>query len=123
MAAINRYPLWKYLLILVVIIAAFIYAAPNLYGDDPAVQVVGANAIIVDNKAMQTIVDALQKNSINYKSVQFRNQILLFRFNSTDDQLKAKDIIQQALGDNYLVALNLAPATPAWLTAIGAVPM
>lgn len=122
-ASINRYPLWKYFLIIVVIIAAFVYAAPNLYGDDPAVQVVGANSVIVDNKVMQTIVDALQKNGITYKSAQFRNQILLFRFNSTDDQLKSKDIIQQALGDNYLVALNLAPATPAWLTAIGAVPM
>lgn len=122
-AIINRYPLWKYILILVVIAAAFFYAAPNLYGDDPAVQVMGANATIVDNKVLETVNNALQNAGIAYQSSQFQDQTLLYRFASTDVQLKAKEVIQEALGENYLVALNLAPATPAWLKSIGAVPM
>lgn len=120
---INRYPLWKYVVIIVVIAAAFIYAAPNLYGEYPSVQVMGANAVIVDNKALETAKVALQEANLSYQDVLFQDQTLLFRFNSTDVQLKAKEIIQQALGDHYLVALNLAPATPAWLKNLGAVPM
>lgn len=124
MAAItNRYPLWKYLLILVVIIAAFVYAAPNLYGDDPAVQIVGSNATQIDDKVVQAVNTALQNAGITYKSSQFQDQKLLYRFSSTDVQLKAKELIQETLGDNYLVALNLAPTTPGWLKSFGAVPM
>jgi preprotein translocase subunit SecD len=122
-ALINRYPIWKYLLILVVIIAAFIYAAPNLYPEFPAVQIMGANTTIVDDQALATVKTALQTAGIEYRDAQFQNQTLLFRFNSTDIQLKAKDVIQQALGDNYLVALNLANSTPGWLRSLGAVPM
>lgn len=119
----NRYPIWKYVLILVVVIAAFIFAAPNLYGEDPAVQIVGANTTIIDDKVLDTVNNALKTAGIEYKKVQFQNQKLLYRFVSTDVQLKAKEVIQEALGDNYLVALNLAPATPQWLQSIGAVPM
>lgn len=120
---INRYPLWKYILVFVVIVAAFFYAAPNLYGEYPAVQIMGSGSTLVDNKTMETVIDAVQKADIPFQDAQFQDQTLLVRFNSTDVQLKAKDIIQQALGDNYLVALNLAPATPHWLKSIGAVPM
>lgn len=122
-ALINRYPIWKYILIIVVITAAFFYAAPNLYGEYPAVQIIGANATVVDDQALATVTNALQGAGITYRDVIFQNQKLLFRFTSTDIQLQAKDVIQQALGENYLVALNLSPATPAWLTKIGAVPM
>ncbi len=123
MAVMNRYPLWKYLLILVVIVTAFVYAAPNLYGEDAAVQIVGANATIVDAQTEDAVNNALKQADISYTSVQFQNQKLLYRFVSTDVQLKAKEVIQSALGENYLVALNLAPATPQWLQSLGAVPM
>lgn len=123
MAAINHYPIWKNIFILFVVIAAFIYAAPNLYGDDPAVQIMGTESTTVDDTLMQTVDDILKKATIPYKNVQFQNQALLYRFSSTDQQLKAKEIIQQSLGEHYLVALNLAPATPNWLKSLGAVPM
>src|SRR5579883_205952 len=122
-ASINRYPFWKYLLILVVVIGSFLYAAPNLYGDDPAVQIQGANATVVDDQTVNTVKNVLQKAGITYKADSFQNQTALFRFYSTDDQLKAKERIQQALGENYLVALNLASAMPTWLKSIGAMPM
>jgi len=122
-ALINRTPLWKYILIVVVIVAAFFYAAPNLYGEYPAVQIMGANSSIVDNKTLAVATEALEQAGVTYQDTLWQNQTLLFRFTSTDTQLKAKDILQQALGDKYLIALNLSPATPAWLKAIGAVPM
>ncbi len=120
---INSNPLWKYILIIIVVVTAFIYAAPNLYGEFPAVQVMGNDAVVVDDNALQTAETALQKADITYRDVSFQNQRFLFRFASTDVQLKAKDVLQQALGDNYLVALNLSSATPEWLKSIGAVPM
>ena len=123
MAAINRYPLWKYVLIVVVIICAFIYAAPNLYGEYPAVQVIGANSTQIDDNTLEKIKETLAQAGVNYQDVQFQNQTLLYRFASTDIQLKAKEAIQAALGENYLVAINLAPATPKWLKSINAVPM
>ena len=122
-ALINRYPLWKYLLILFVIVAAFIYAAPNLYAEYPAVQIMGSGTAIVDDNVLTTVKTTLDKAGVKYQSAQFQNQTLLFRFDSTDVQLKAKELIQQALGENYLVALNLASTTPGWLKAMGASPM
>src|SRR5579872_4316935 len=121
---LNRSPWWKSVLVVVVVVLAFVYAAPNLFGEDPAVQVSGANATVTPSSETVTTIDhALQVADMNYKSVQFENHSLLLRFPSTDVQLKAKDIIQQALGENYLVALNLAPSTPAWLKNMGAMPM
>src|SRR5579883_951792 len=104
-ALINRYPFWKYFLILIVIIAAFIYAAPNLYGEYAAVQIMGANSTQVDNQTLEAATTALQRAGLAYKDTLFQNQTLLFRFTSTDAQLKAKEVLQQALGENYLVAL------------------
>lgn len=120
---INRYPLWKYILIIIVIIAAFIYAAPNMYGEYPSVQIMGTSSAMVDDKTLAAATSALENANLTYHDSLFQNQTLLFRFTSTDVQLKAKEIIQQALGDKYLVALNLSPATPPWLKAMGAVPM
>lgn len=122
-ALINRYPLWKYILIIAVIAAAFLYAAPNLYGEFPSVQIMGSSGAVVDDKTLETATTALEAAGIKYHDTLFQDQTLLFRFTSTDVQLKAKEIIQQALGEKYLVALNLSPATPAWLKSIGAVPM
>lgn len=121
---LNRYPLWKNLLVIFVVLISFFYAAPILYGDDPAVQISGANAAIaLNDSTTETVKQVLQKEQINAKQMQLENHSILVRFASTDDQLKAKEAIQLALGDDYLVALNLAPSTPAWLKAINAMPM
>lgn len=119
----NRYPLWKYLLIIFVIAAAFIYAAPNLYPQYPAVQIMGANTAVVNEAVLEKAKAALQQASLPYRDAQFLDQRILIRFDSTDEQFKAKEIIQATLGEDYLVALNLADSTPAWLKEIGAVPM
>ena len=120
---INRNPLWKYFLVVIVIVTAFIYAAPNLYGEYPAVQIMGTEQVVVDDNALLMAKNALQAAGITYQDVLFDNQRFLFRFSSTDVQLHAKDVLQQALGDNYSVALNLSSATPNWLLKIGAMPM
>ncbi len=119
----NRFPLWKYLLVVVILIAAFIYAAPNLYPSLPAVQVIGANTTEVDEQTQVTVVEALNHLGIEPIGVQLHDQTLLLEFKSTDIQLKAKEIIQQTLGDHYLVALNLANTTPDWLKSFGATPI
>lgn len=120
---INRYSFWKYLLIIVVILVGFIFALPNLYPEYPAIQVIGANATSVDAQVINQVKDALQLENLAYEDAFFQNGSLLIRFSSTDTQFKAKEIIQQDLGDHYLVALNLSPGTPAWLRSLGAVPM
>lgn len=120
---LNRNPLWKYFLVVIVIAVAFIYAAPNLYGEYPAVQIMGNDSVVVDDNALQTAETALRDAGITYHDVSFQNQRLLFRFTSTDVQLHAKDVLQQTLGDSYLVALNLSSATPEWMKNIGAMPM
>src|SRR5579863_8617318 len=109
----NRYPLWKYLLILVVIILGFIYALPNFYGDYPAVQIAGANATIkIDESSLALVKATLQQAQVPYQNLEREGPFLMLRFSTTDAQLKAKEVIQQALGDNYLVAINLEPALP-----------
>lgn len=124
MMVLNRYPIWKNILVIAIILLAFIYAAPNLFPPDPAVQVTGANAAIsVDENTVDKIKQTLQAQNIPYTSFEQQDRNLLFRFTSTDVQLKAKESIQEALGDDYLVALNLAPSTPHWLRVIGAMPM
>jgi preprotein translocase subunit SecD len=119
----NHYPIWKYLLIVFVLAAAFLYAAPNLYGEYPAVQIMGSNGARVDQATLSTVAAALQKAQLPYRDTRFQEETLLFRFTSTEDQLKAKEVAQQALGDQYIVALNLSPATPPWLQKMGAYPM
>ncbi|WP_116473659.1 protein translocase subunit SecD [Zobellella maritima] len=120
---LNRYPLWKYLMVILVITISFLYAAPNLFGEDPALQISGTRGTEVApstlTQAQQTLADA----GISIKSAALADSQLLIRFNNTDDQLKGKDLVSQALGDRYVTALNLAPATPAWLSAIGGSPL
>lgn len=120
---LNRFPLWKYIVMLLVVIAAFIYAAPNLYPDDPAIQIMGTGTNQVDIVVLNKATEALKAAQISYRSAQIQAQTLLIKFNSTDTQFKAKEVLQQLLGDDYLVALNLAATTPAWLRALGAAPM
>ncbi|UXY16780.1 protein translocase subunit SecD [Chitiniphilus purpureus] len=120
----NRYPLWKYLLIAASLLAALLYTLPNLFGESPAVQVSGANAATkVDEAARERAIGALKGAGLRPDGVFAEANSLKLRFKDTETQLKAKDAIQGALGENYIVALNLLPQTPAWLAAIGGKPM
>lgn len=120
----NRYPLWKYMLLLILAVLCFIYAAPNLYGDDPAVQIAGVGQQTVDANTLSQIKSALSKANLLYQSAKIeQSNLAIVRFDDPDVQLKAREYIKAALGDHYTVALNLAPATPHWLSALGAKPM
>ncbi len=120
---INQYPLWKQLLIGVVLLIGTLYALPNLYGEDPAVQVNGTRNTKVDAALRDKVEAALKKANIAIKSITLDKGELLARFPDTETQLKAVDTIEGTVGDNYVVALNLAATTPAWLQAINAQPM
>src|SRR5690606_34231834 len=120
----NRYPLWKNLLVVVVIVTAIIYAMPNLFGDDPAVQVSASRQNSVDLQLANEIESTLKQAEIPYKGVVLEENRLLIRFSEANDQLKARELIQQSLSaDDYIVALNLAPNTPPILRSLGAKPM
>ncbi|GEA60271.1 protein translocase subunit SecD [Vibrio comitans] len=120
---LNRYPLWKYLMVVMAILVAALYALPNLYGEDPAIQVTGARGASVDMATMDSVTNALDKENLSHKSIALENGSILVRFSDTDTQISARDVISEALGSDLIVALNLAPATPGWLESIGAAPM
>ncbi|NOH98095.1 protein translocase subunit SecD [Vibrio sp. 99-70-13A1] len=120
---LNRYPLWKYLMVVFTIAIAALYALPNLYGEDPAVQVTGARGASVDMSTLDAVTKALDAESLSTKSVALENGSILVRFNDTDTQISARDVINEALNDDVIVALNLAASTPSWLESIGAAPM
>ena len=120
----NRYPLWKNLLVVAVIVTAIIYAMPNLFGDDPAVQVSAGRLNSVDLQLVNEIESTLKQAEISYKGVVLEENRLLIRFSEANEQLEARELIQQKLSsEDYIVALNLAPNTPAWLQSLGAEPM
>jgi len=119
----NRYPLWKNLLVLIVLIVAGIYAMPNLFGDDPAVQISAGRASTVDLALVDKAETALKEAGIEYKGAALEDEKLLIRLTSADSQLKAKEVLNQALQDDFIIALNLAPNTPEWLSSLGAEPM
>ncbi|MBE0435372.1 MAG: protein translocase subunit SecD [Methylomicrobium sp.] len=119
----NRFPLWKNLLILIVLLIGFIYALPNLFGDDPSVQVSFPNVTTVETAQVQQIEELVKQAGMTIKEVETGNGNVLVRFNDTNDQLKAADLLRDRLGNDATVALNLAPATPGWLRSFGASPM
>ncbi len=119
----NHYPLWKNLLIVAVIVFGGLFALPNLFGDDPAVQVSAGRSGKVDLALMGQVETALNAQSVSYKRVEMEDGRLLVRLTDADGQLKAKDVLSNALTGDYTVALNLAPTTPSWLAAVGAEPM
>ncbi len=123
---INQYPLWKYLLLVTMLVVGAIYAMPNLYGEDPSVLVSLRNQPI-DESTQKRVDELLNKADIQPKSSELSNGQLLIRFNSADEQLEAADTVKSfdfiARNSNYTVALNLAPATPAWLQSLNALPM
>lgn len=123
---LNKYPLWKYILILAVLAIGFIYSAPNLYPDDPAIQISGASTALQVNQAdVDRAAKALTDAGLAVKgsSLAENGKGGLLRLTKQEDQLPAKDIVRKALGDDYVVALNLARTTPAWLSNLGASPM
>ncbi len=119
----NRFPFWKNFLILIVCFLGLIYALPNLYGDDPSVQVLSKRASELDAELPDQIKADLKTAGLNIKAVSVKDNQVLVRFNNTDEQLQAADLLREKMGKDYTVALNLAPATPAWLQAIAAEPM
>jgi preprotein translocase subunit SecD len=123
---LNKYPLWKYILILAVLAVGLIYSAPNLYPDDPAIQVSGASTALQVNQAdLDRVSAALKESGINVKAASLTagGKGGLIRLVKAEDQLPAKDVVRKALGDDYVVALNLAQTTPQWLRSFGAHPM
>ena len=119
----NRYPLWKYLLVLAVILLGLVYFLPNLYGEDPAIQVSATRTTKVDAVTHARVEEVLKQANLAYSASQLDDKGLKVRFRDTDTQIKARDAVQRALGDNYTVALNLLSATPAWFSWIKANPM
>ncbi len=123
---LNRYPIWKNLLIATIVAMGFYYAAPNLYAPDPALQIGGSSgAQRVDTRVLSRAENALADAGIEFfgEELQADGKAALIRLTDRDDQLKAQSVLQRALGDGFIVALNLAPTTPDWLASGGAQPM
>ncbi len=120
---INRYPLWKYLLIAFMTVVGVIYALPNLYGDDPSLQISANRMAEVNNAARDKVIQVLEKEKLAYKSLEIKPSSMLIRFADTDTQLRAYEPVREALGDTFTTAMNLAPATPDWLRGLNALPM
>ena len=122
--SLNQYPWWKYLLIGTVILWGLIFALPNLFGEDPAVQISGARANITVDAALQNRVAALlDADKLAHRRLELDGDRLLIRFADSEEQLKAADILKDRLGRDYIVALNLASAAPGFFRAMGLNPM
>lgn len=119
----NRYPLWKNLLLIILVVLGILYAAPNLFGDTPAVQISATDDAPINQSLVQQITSSLATHQLKANNIEVNPKNILLRFPTTDQQLAAKDLLKNTLGDNYTAALNLAPATPAWLRSLGAHPM
>jgi len=125
----NRYPVWKYVIIVIALVVGGLYALPNFFGESPAVQVSGAKPLIkIDSGTLVQVQAALKTAGIEPDLLTLDGASVKARFNSTDVQLKAKDAIQRALvpdptNPSYVVALNLLSRSPAWLSALHAAPM
>lgn len=119
----NRYPLWKYILITITLLIGIIYSVPNFFPPEPAVQISPKAEQPIDPATMQRFEQALQAKGLTIRASENNGQQALFRFEDTDIQLKASEALKEAVGDQFTVALNLAPSTPGWLRALNANPM
>ena len=119
----NRYPLWKHLLIVAVLVAGVVFALPNVFGEDPAVQISGGRGVAVDAGLAARVAGALDVARLPARTVTLEEGRLLARFGDSETQLRAQDLLRADLGPGYVVALNLAPAMPGWLAATGLLPM
>ena len=121
---LNHYPLWKYLLIIFVVLTSAFYALPNIYGEDPALQIAAsARGVEINEQTLTRVAKRFEKEGVHYRNAKLSDKGLFFRFDSEADQLKAKKIAETEMGNDYAVALNLAPATPQWLLNMNAEPM
>ncbi len=120
---LNKYPLWKTLMVALIVALGALYATPNLYGEAPAVQVSGLRGVEANVATLDNIKGYLSDSKIDYTSIALAKGQVLTRFKNTEDQLKARDVLDDNLGKKYSVALNLTPETPSWLAAIGGSPM
>ena len=120
----NRYPLWKYILIAVALAVGFFFTVPNFYGESPAVQVSPIKPTVkIDAALLGRVEEALSKGGFKPEGLMQDATGIKARFGDTDTQLKAKELLQAKLGEDYVVALNLLSRSPQWLTSIGALPM
>ena len=119
----NRYSSWKYILILFLIGLGLLFALPNIYGKDPSLQISAARSVEITELTEYQISAALDEAGLSYKKIVLGVGNLTIRFDDEETQLKAQPIVKESLGRNYVVALNLAPATPDWLSKFGAEPM
>jgi len=119
----NQYPAWKYVLILAVLLVGILYSLPNLFGEDPALQVSSSRGLPLAPTVETTIESAFAAREITFKDKEQDGVRLLYRFNTTEAQIQAADVAKNTLGEQYVVALNLAHATPGWLRALGGKPM
>ncbi|MEE9580971.1 MAG: protein translocase subunit SecD, partial [Nitrosomonadaceae bacterium] len=120
----NRYPLWKYLIVVVSVLLGLVYALPNFYGESPAVQILPLRTTVkADTVLLARVEDTLRKDNIPTRGMFLETGGVKVRFADTDTQLRAKDRLQSALGNGYVVALNLLSDSPQWLTDISALPM
>ncbi|MCW4153498.1 protein translocase subunit SecD [Halomonas sp. 18H] len=121
---LNRYPLWKYLLILLVLVVGLIYALPNLFPADPAVQISSDRGeFMLDEQRLDRLETTLDEAGINIQSVERQPKSVLIRLANANDQARARDLISESLSDDYVTALNLAESTPGWLESLAASPM
>ena len=120
----NRYPLWKYIVIALALAFGLLYMLPNFFPEVPAVQISSSKATVkVDTALLGTIEEALKASNVPYRGAELDPLGIKIRFSDPDTQLKGKDVLQTRLGDNYIVALNLLSSSPHWLASIGALPM
>lgn len=120
----NRYPLWKNIFVVFMILMGLIYTIPNLFGESPAIQVTPAKSTSkVDPALLAQVEQILQQEKIAYDGIYFDARGVKARFANTDTQIKAKDVLQANLSSDYTVALNLLSRSPEWLRSIGAKPM
>jgi len=121
---LNHYPLWKYILIIFIIVVGAFYALPNIFGEDPALQVAASGrGVEVNEQTLNRLSKTFEKEGLRYRNAKLSEKGLFFRFSTGDEQQKAKTLAEKELGDDYAVALNLAPATPQWLIDLNAEPM
>lgn len=119
----NQYPAWKYLLLIGIVAVSVVLALPNLYGEDPAIQVSMANGKPLAQHTLDNVTQTLAEANLAAKALAPSDDNLLIRFDDTDTQLRAESQLKQALGSDYVVAVNLAPSTPGWMRSMGLKPM
>lgn len=119
----NRYPLWKNILVVLVVLVGAILALPNVFDQDPSIEIAAGKGAVIDAGRKDFVESTLKEKGVPFKSVNLTGERMLVRFKDSDGQYKALDMLQQKLGDNYTLAMTLEPDLPGWLSALGLEPM